>query len=223
MFPLHWSTLWFGFVVMHPWFVPSNNPVKYLSPLSAYHKRCCKDRPIQLLLSQSFSSLSTHHAHTFWNFTWSCIMLYAKPREHPSTVATLSLYLLSARIISSTCCTVLSVAISTGRSDQASSATFKYPWVNFSTQLWTVLCDEHFPPQIENISLWISFARSTFSQKKMHNWTLLFSNTLLKHSHHFDYCNQPLNMGICIFYLDCYEAGLCCYLVIHIENLLHPL
>jgi hypothetical protein len=30
MFSLHWSTLWFGLVVMHPWFVPSNNPLKHI-------------------------------------------------------------------------------------------------------------------------------------------------------------------------------------------------
>jgi hypothetical protein len=30
-----------------------------------------------------------------------------------------------------------------------------------------------------------------------------------------------MNMRVC--YLDCHEAGLCCYLVIHIENLLRPL
>jgi hypothetical protein len=27
-----------------------------------------------------------------------------------------------------------------------SSATFKRPWENFSTQLWTALRDKHFPP-----------------------------------------------------------------------------
>jgi hypothetical protein len=30
-----------------------------------------------------------------------------------------------------------------------------------------------------------------------------------------------MRMRIC--YLDCHEAGLCCYLVIHTENLLRPL
>jgi hypothetical protein len=30
-----------------------------------------------------------------------------------------------------------------------------------------------------------------------------------------------MRTGVC--YLDCHEAGLCCYLVIHIENLLRPL
>jgi hypothetical protein len=30
-----------------------------------------------------------------------------------------------------------------------------------------------------------------------------------------------MSMRVC--YLDCHEAGLCCYLVKHIENLLHPL
>jgi hypothetical protein len=30
-------------------------------------------------------------------------------------------------------------------------------------------------------------------------------------------------LRICVCYLDCHEAGLCCcYLVIHIENLLRP-
>jgi hypothetical protein len=47
--------------------------------------------------------------------------------------------------------------------------------------------------------------------------------TLLKHGRHFDYWNQSLNMSIRVCYLDCHEAGLCCYVVIHIENLLHPL
>jgi hypothetical protein len=56
---------------------------------------------------------------------------------------------------------------------------------------------------------------------KTHNRTLLFSNSLLKHGRHFDYWNHPLNMCVC--YLERHEAGLCCCLVIHIENLLRPL
>jgi hypothetical protein len=59
--------------------------------------------------------------------------------------------------------------------------------------------------------------------QKTHNRTLLFGNTLLKHGRHFDYWNQPLNMRMRVCYIDYHEAGLCCYLVIHIENLLHPL
>jgi hypothetical protein len=35
------------------------------------------------------------------------------------------------------------------------------------------------------------------------------------HCRHFDYWNQPLNMRMCAFCLDCHDAGLCCYLVIH--------
>jgi hypothetical protein len=35
--------------------------------------------------------------------------------------------------------------------------------------------------------------------------------------------NQPLNMRMRVWYLHCPEAGLCCYLVIHIENVLRPL
>jgi hypothetical protein len=52
---------------------------------------------------------------------------------------------------------------------------------------------------------------------------LLFDGALLKHGRHFDYWKQPLNLGMWICYLDCFEAGLCCYLVIHIGNLLRSL
>jgi hypothetical protein len=52
---------------------------------------------------------------------------------------------------------------------------------------------------------------------------LLFDNTLFKNGRHFDYCNQLLNMRVCVCYLDCHEAGLYCSLVIEIENLLRPL
>jgi hypothetical protein len=62
-----------------------------------------------------------------------------------------------------------------------------------------------------------------FPTKKKHYRTLLFVCTLLKHRHHFDYWNQPLNMHMRVCYLDCHEAGLCCYLVIHIKSLLHLL
>jgi hypothetical protein len=54
----------------------------------------------------------------------------------------------------------------------------------------------------------------SFCPQKTHNRTLLFVSTLLKHDHNFDYWNWPLNMCMCICYLDCHEAGLCCYLVI---------
>jgi hypothetical protein len=55
-------------------------------------------------------------------------------------------------------------------------------------------------------------------KKKTHKRTLLFGSILFKHSRHFDYWNQPLNMRIRVRYLDCHEAGLCCYLVMHTEN-----
>jgi hypothetical protein len=96
----------------------------------------------------------------------------------------------------------------------------------FGTHLWNALRDKHFPPQIENISLRTSFSLNPFAQKKnthTHNTTLLFDSTLLKHGRHFEYWNQSLNMRISISYLNCHESGLCCYLVIHTQNLLHPL
>jgi hypothetical protein len=58
---------------------------------------------------------------------------------------------------------------------------------------------------------------------KSHNIKLLFGSTSLKLGRYFDYWNQPMNMRMAVCYLDCHEAGLCCYLVIHIENQLHPL
>jgi hypothetical protein len=59
--------------------------------------------------------------------------------------------------------------------------------------------------------------------QKRHSTTLLFCNTLLKLGCHFYYWNQPLNMRMRVSYLGCLEAGPCCYLVIHIENVLRPL
>jgi hypothetical protein len=67
------------------------------------------------------------------------------------------------------------------------------------------------------------FALSSFAHTKKHNRTLLFGSTLLKHDCHFDYWIQSLNMRLRVCYLDCHDAGLCCYLVIHTENLLRPL
>jgi hypothetical protein len=58
---------------------------------------------------------------------------------------------------------------------------------------------------------------------KTHNRTLPFGSTLLKHSCHFDYWNQSLNMRMRVYYLDYHETGLCYYLMIHIESLLLPL
>jgi hypothetical protein len=56
-----------------------------------------------------------------------------------------------------------------------------------TTRLWTALLDKHYAPQTGNISLWISFALSPFTQKKKtHNRTLLFGSTPLKHGRHFD-------------------------------------
>jgi hypothetical protein len=58
---------------------------------------------------------------------------------------------------------------------------------------------------------------------KTYNRTLLFCSIHIKHGRHFNHWNQPLNMSMRVCYLDCQEAGLCCYLVIHKENLLRPL
>jgi hypothetical protein len=43
--------------------------------------------------------------------------------------------------------------------------------------------------------------------KETHNRTLLLDSTLLTHSRHFDYWNQPLNMRVRVCYLDYHEVG----------------
>jgi hypothetical protein len=176
MFRLHWSMLWFGLVVLHPQFVTSNSLIKHIFSFIRDVAR-----------TDSFSSLGTHCAHTIQNFERSCTMLYAKPWEHTSAVATLSIVLLlSARINSSTCCTVASVTAWTGQPGWPSSATFECPWefldpvVNRFTQKML--------PTINTKPFFINIpCIESFCPQKTHNTTLLFGGILLKHSHHFDY------------------------------------
>jgi hypothetical protein len=80
------------------------------------------------------------------------------------------------------------------------------PTVNRKHIFMNILCIESFCPQ-----------------KKKNSRMLFLGSTLFKHGHHFDYRNQPLNIRMRFCYLDSHEAGLCCYLVIHVENLLPPL
>jgi hypothetical protein len=58
--------------------------------------------------------------------------------------------------------------------------------------------------------------------EKTHNRTQLFGSTLPKHGRQFDNWNQRLNMRMRVCYVDWHEGGLCCYLVIQIENPLRP-
>jgi hypothetical protein len=53
---------------------------------------------------------------------------------------------------------------------------------------------------------------------KSQNRTLLFGSIVLKHSRHFHYRNQALNIRMGVCYPDCHKAGLCCYLVIRIKT-----
>jgi hypothetical protein len=80
---------------------------------------------------------------------------------------------------------------------RASSATFEtLPTINRKYFFMDVPCIE-----------------SVFPQKGTQQ-NSLFGNSLLRHSHHFNYWTQPLNMRRRVCYLNCHEAGLCCYLVI---------
>jgi hypothetical protein len=71
--------------------------------------------------------------------------------------------------------------------------------------------------------------QETFFYEYLWHWVLLperkrtierYSSVVMSLEH---YWNQSLNMCIRVCYLNCHEAGLCCHLVIHIENLLHQL
>jgi hypothetical protein len=62
-----------------------------------------------------------------------------------------------------------------------------------------------------------------FCSQIYHNRTLILSSTPFKQGRLFYYWNQPLNMRILICYLDCNEAALFCYLLVHIGNLLYQL
>jgi hypothetical protein len=102
---------------------------------------------------------------------------------------------------------------------------FPTSWENFLTQLWTALRRQTLPTVNRKhfYGYPLQWVLLPTKKKKTHNGTLLLDTILLKHCRHFDYWNQPLNMLMRVCYLDYHEAGLFCYLVIHIENILHPL
>jgi hypothetical protein len=54
----------------------------------------------------------------------------------------------------------------------------------------------------------VSFCPHT---KKNHNRRLLFCSTILKHGHHVDYWNQPLNMHLRVCCLDFLFFKKCIY------------
>jgi hypothetical protein len=95
---------------------------------------------------------------------------------------------------------------------------FRTSWENFWTQLWTALQTNTSHSKQETLLYEYPLHRVLSpTKKKKHNRTLLFYSTrILKHDRHFDYWKQPLNMRMRVFYLHCHEAGLCCYLMIHI-------
>jgi hypothetical protein len=149
-------------------------------------------------------------------------MLYDKPWEHPRAVATLFVVILLS-------------------SNQLFHPLHSWFCHNLNRVTWSnIICDLNVLERISQPSCEPLYALNTSHYKqetflyeyllhwvllhtKTHNRVLVFGSTLLKHSHHSDYWNQPLNMCMYICCLDCLEAGLYCYLVIHIENLLRPL
>jgi hypothetical protein len=121
-------------------------------------------------------------------------MLYAKPWEHPSAVATpLFLILLSARINTSTRYTVSSV-------DDAQQGDLVEHHLRLSNVLERIsrpTCEPLYVADTshhkqETFLYEYSFVLCPFAHKK--RTTLIFGRILLKHGRHFDYRNQPLNM-----------------------------
>jgi hypothetical protein len=115
-------------------------------------------------LYSSFSSLGTHRVHTFRNVNRSCIML-----NHGNTQVQLLLcLLLSSCQLESTLPPAAQLFLSQCQQGDlvGHRLLLSNPSENFSTQLWTALCDKHFPPQTGNISLWISLNLVPFPHKE---------------------------------------------------------
>jgi hypothetical protein len=103
------------------------------------------------------------------------------------------------------------------------------PWSGNICDFWTSL-REFFEPVVNHFTrqtlptinrkhfYGILCIESFCPQKKKQNRTLFLCSTSLKHGRHFDYWHLPVNMRMLVCYLDCHEAGLCCYLLILIEN-----
>jgi hypothetical protein len=105
---------------------------------------------------------------------------------------------------------------------------FDYFLSQFRTSVSTYSSSaKHLPPNCEPLYVTNTSHRKqeTFQplQSPFAHGTLLFYSKLLKHGRHFDYWNQHVNMCRSVSYIDCHETGLCCYLVLRIENLLLPL
>jgi hypothetical protein len=116
--------------------------------------------------------------------------------------------------------TVAPVAISTEWPGWTWSATFERPWENFSAHLWTtyVTHTSHSKQEIFLCEYPLHWVLLPTKEKRM--TILLIGSILLEHGCQFDYWNQLLNMCMQVFYLDCHEAELFCYLAIQIEDLL---
>lgn len=97
---------------------------------------------LYFLLTVKVSWLFYGCTHTFWKFKLPCCRLN---HEKTLAIAALAIIILpSALIISSTCFTVASFAISTGRLSQPSSSSIERRHGISWTQLWTDLHYRHY-------------------------------------------------------------------------------
>jgi hypothetical protein len=84
---------------------------------------------------------------------------------------------------------------------------------NFCHQSWTALCYKRFPTRLGIISVWISFALSPTTAALFGKYTPQARSPFWLLEPATEHAHTRL----------CHEAGLCCYLVVHIGNLLRPL
>jgi hypothetical protein len=84
----------------------------------------------------------------------------------------------------------------------------------FATQLWTALRDKHFAPKTGHTFIYANPLHQVFCPQKCITERRISVVHTLKHGSHFDHWNHSLRKRRRVCYLDCHEAGLCCYLVI---------
>jgi hypothetical protein len=94
----------------------------------------------------------------------------------------------------------------------ASSATFEHPWENF----WT----NYEPLYVKNTS---HSKQETFLYEYPLHWVLLPTRNAQQNATILTTESSLWTCTCTSCYLDCHAAGLCCYLSICIENLLHIL
>jgi hypothetical protein len=209
---------------MHPWFISSNNPVKHIFSFICMPQEMLQGQAYSVHFFLDPSVLLSPTVHKL-SETSNDQALYCMLNHGNILVQLLRCLSLTSYQLESTL--PLAVQLLLSQSQESDLVRHHLP-LSYVLEKNSCPCCE--PLYVTNTSHrkqeivvyecpfhWVLLATKTY------NRTRLFGSTLLKHGRHFDYWNQPLNMCTRICYLDCHEAGLCCYILTHIENLLRPL